>query len=109
MLRNLLVDDRVVMLQIGAETLGLERDPESELVHAAGLLGPGAEMVCILRKPLTQVLARLGVFVEEDLLWICQTMSIVRGWRMWLILRDGLRDRVCAGAGWGLQHLVGRL
>lgn len=66
-LSGLLVDDRVVVLQVGAETLGLERNPECVLVHGVGVLGPVAEVVGIEGEGLAQVLDGLGGFVEEDL------------------------------------------
>lgn len=87
-LRRLLVNDGVVVLQVGAEALGLERDPQSVLVHGVGVLGPVAEVVRVEGEGLAEVFDGLGGFVEEDLRW-------------------GVR-RVCGrggggrGGGWGL-------
>lgn len=64
---SLLVDDGVVVLQVGAEALGLERNPQSVLVHGVGVLGPVAEVVRVQREGFAQVLDGLGGFVEEDL------------------------------------------
>ena len=64
---SLLVDDGVVMLQVGAKALGLERDPQRILMHGIGVLRPVAKVVRIEREGLAQVFYRLWVFVEEDL------------------------------------------
>lgn len=79
-LGNLLVDDGVVVLQVGAETLGLERNPQRVLVHGVGVLGPVAEVVCVERERLAEVLDGLGGFVEEDL----ATLSV------WSLLQSDL-------------------
>lgn len=42
---HLLVDERVVVLQVGAEALGLQRRPHGQLRHAVALHGPGREAV----------------------------------------------------------------
>lgn len=65
--RSLLVDDGVVVLQVCAEALGLESDPQSELVHGVGVLAPVAEVVRVQGERLAQVVHGLGVLVEEDL------------------------------------------
>ena len=44
-LRSLLVDDGVVVLEVGTEALGLQCNPESILVHCVCVLGPVAEVV----------------------------------------------------------------
>jgi hypothetical protein len=69
---GLLVDDGVVVLQVGAEALGLERDPQSILVHGVGVLRPVAKVVGIEGELLAQVFDGFGVFVEEDLGGLCQ-------------------------------------
>jgi hypothetical protein len=66
-LRSLLVDDGVVVLEISAETLGLKGNPQRVLVHGVGMLGPVAEVVGVERKRFAEVLDGLGIFVEEDL------------------------------------------
>ncbi|KAH9874165.1 hypothetical protein IAQ61_004794 [Plenodomus lingam] len=43
LLSGALVDDGVVVLKVGAQAFGLERDPEVVLVHGVGVLGPVAE------------------------------------------------------------------
>lgn len=40
---DLVVDDRVVVLEVGAEALELEGGPEEQLLHAGALGGPGGE------------------------------------------------------------------
>jgi hypothetical protein len=74
-LRRFLVDDGVVVLQVGTETLRLERDPKSVLVHGVGVFGPVAKVVGVEGKSLSEVLSRFGVFVEEDLSPACQCVS----------------------------------
>lgn len=66
-LRCLLVDDRVVVLQVGAKALCLEGNPECILVHGVGVLGPVAEVVRVNGEGLAEVLDGLRVFVAEDL------------------------------------------
>jgi hypothetical protein len=58
------------VLEVGAETLGLERSPEVVLVHGGGVLRPGWEAVGIEWEVGLQGLDRFGVFVEEDLLFV---------------------------------------
>ena len=65
---GLLVDDGVVVLEVGTEALSLERNPCGVLVHGRSVLGPVAEVVCVEREGLAEVLDRLGVFEEKDLL-----------------------------------------
>jgi hypothetical protein len=64
---RLLVNERVVVLQVGAEALSLESRPQGELVHGVGVLAPVAEVVCVQGELLAKVLDGLGGFVEEDL------------------------------------------
>ena len=66
-LLDLLVDNRVVVLQVGTEALGLEGDPEGVLVDGGCVLGPVAKVVGVLRESLAKGLYGLGVFEEEDL------------------------------------------
>lgn len=61
------VRQRVVVLQVGAEALGLECGPEVELVHGVGVLAPAGEAVCIDGQRLLQGGDGGRVFVEEDL------------------------------------------
>lgn len=70
-LSGLLVNDWVVMLEVGTKTLSLKRYPQSVLVHSIGVLTPVAKMVCIQWERLAQVLNRLGVLVEQDLQGCC--------------------------------------
>jgi hypothetical protein len=79
-LSSLLVDDGVVVLQVGAEALSLERNPEGVLVHGVGVLGPVAEVVCVEGEGLAEILDGLGSFIEEDLSttlvsWRCYNLS----------------------------------
>lgn len=63
---DLLVDDGVVVLQVGAEALGLERDPQGVLVHGARVLAPLGELVGVEREAVLEVVDGVGVFEEED-------------------------------------------
>ena len=69
---SLLIDDWVIVLEVSAEALSLERDPQSVLVHRVGVLGPVAEVVGVEGECLAQVLDGLGVFVAENLNMLCQ-------------------------------------
>jgi len=69
---SLLIDDGVIVLEVSAEALSLERDPQSVLVHRVGVLGPVAEVVGVEGECLAQVLDGLGVFVAENLNMLCQ-------------------------------------
>jgi hypothetical protein len=66
-LSSLLVDNRVVVLKIGAETLGLKGNPKRVLVHGVGLLRPVTKVMGVDGERLAKVFDGLGVFVEEDL------------------------------------------
>lgn len=69
-LSSLLINDGVVVLQVCAEALSLERNPQRVLVHGVGVLGPVTEVVGVERERLAQVVDGLGGFIEEDL-WYC--------------------------------------
>jgi hypothetical protein len=84
-LRRLLIDDGVVVLQVSAEALGLERDPESILVHCVGLIGPVTEVVCVCRKLLAKFLDGLRVFIEKYLSRVSICRRELAGYR-WLRL-----------------------
>jgi hypothetical protein len=71
LLSSLLVDNGVVVLEVGAEALSLKRDPQGILVHGVGLLRPVAEVVCVFRECLAELLDGFRVFVEEDLARLC--------------------------------------
>jgi hypothetical protein len=66
-LGRLLVDDRIVVLEIGAKALCLEGDPQGVLVHGVGVLRPVTEMVCVEGEGFAEVLDGLGGLVEENL------------------------------------------
>jgi hypothetical protein len=66
-LAGLLVRQRVVVLEVGAEALGFESSPGGVLVHGGGVLAPVRELVSILGELGLQGLDGSGVFVEEDL------------------------------------------
>lgn len=68
LLLGTLVDNGVVVLEVGTEALGLKCDPCGVLVHGGCVLGPVAEVVCVEGEGLAKVLDRLGVFEEKDLL-----------------------------------------
>lgn len=65
---DLLVDQRVVVLQVGPQALGLERRPHGELVHGVGLRRPLREAVGVGDVLVLETLDGWSVFVEEDLL-----------------------------------------
>lgn len=65
--RDLFVGKRVVVLQIAAETFGLEGGPEHVLVHGGGVLAPWWELVGVLREFFLEGFDGGGVFVEQDL------------------------------------------
>lgn len=64
---DLAVDDGVVVLQVGAEALGLEAGPQGELVHGGRVLGPDGEVVGVDGELALEVLDGGGVLEEEDL------------------------------------------
>ena len=66
-LRGLLVGQRVVVLQVGAQALGLERRPGRELVHGGRVLGPLGELVGVGGDFVLQGFYCVAGFVEEDL------------------------------------------
>jgi hypothetical protein len=66
-LAGLLVRERVVVLEVGAEAFGFESGPGGVLVHGGGVLAPVGELVGVLRELGLQGLDGGGVFVEEDL------------------------------------------
>jgi hypothetical protein len=66
-LGSLLVDDGVIMLQIGAEALGLKGNPQRILMHGVGVLRPVAKVVGVEGKLFAEVLNGFGIFVEKDL------------------------------------------
>ena len=109
-LSGLLVDDGVVVLQVGAEALGLERNPQRVLVHGVGVLAPVAEVVGVQGEGLAQVLDWLGRFVEEDLsahvsLAVC---GLQRGIREHDMVRDVVGLASCVPVvGLVLCSLVG--
>ena len=66
-LSSLLVNDGVVVLQVRAKALGLERNPESILMHGVGLLAEVAEVVGVEREVLAELFNGLGRLVEKNL------------------------------------------
>lgn len=62
-----LVDQWVVVLEVGAQTLGLESGPDGELQHGVRVGGPGGEAVGVDGELLLHLVDDLLVFVEEDL------------------------------------------
>lgn len=81
LLLDLAVDDGVVVLEVGAEALGLEAGPQRELVHGGGVLGPGGEVLSVKGELALELLDRLGVLKEEDLFpdRLCQLRRFI--WR----------------------------
>ena len=66
-LRGLLVGQRVVVLQVGAQAFGFERRPGRELVHGGRVLGPLGELVGVGGDFVLQGFDCVAGFVEEDL------------------------------------------
>lgn len=66
---HVLVNDRIVVLQIAPKALSLESRPERELVHGRGVLGPLGELISIYRKLLLKGMDGIGVF-KEEYLWL---------------------------------------
>lgn len=66
-LRRTLIDDGVVVLEVGAKAFCLKRDPKRILVHSVGVLGPIAEVMCVKREGFAKTFDWLGVFIEENL------------------------------------------
>lgn len=81
---DLLVDDGVVVLQVGAEALGLETGPQRELVHGRRVLGPDGEVLGVQGELALKVLDGVGVLEEEDL-WGGRGVSGVTlcNWAVW--------------------------
>lgn len=73
LLLSTLVDNGVVVLEVGAEALSLKRNPGGVLVHGRCVLGPVAEVVCVEREGLAEVLDGLGVLEEENLFTVLDT------------------------------------
>ena len=67
-LRGLLVRQRVVVLEVGAEAFGFESCPGCELVHGGGVFGPLGELVGVEGDFVLQRFDGVAGFVEEDLL-----------------------------------------
>lgn len=65
--RHALVDQRVVVLQVGPQALGLERRPHRELQHAVRLARPDRELVRVQRELLLHRVDDVLVLEEEDL------------------------------------------
>ena len=66
-LAGLLLRQRVVVLQVGAEAFGFESGPCGELVHGGSVLRPDGELVGVDRELGLEGLDGRGVLVEEDL------------------------------------------
>lgn len=64
---HLLVNNWVVVLQVGTESLGLERSPDGELAHAVGLRRPDGELVGVDAVGFLHAADDGAVFEEEDL------------------------------------------
>lgn len=62
---NLLINQRVVVLQVGAQALELQRSPDEQLLHAQRVDSPGREAVGVQGKFILQGLCGGGVLEEE--------------------------------------------
>jgi len=67
LLCSALVDDGVVVLEVGTEAFRFQRNPESVLVHGVAVLSPSVKVLCVGGEALAEVLDGLGVIVEEYL------------------------------------------
>ena len=63
----LLINDRVVVLKVGAKAFSLETSPEDILVHCGAMLRPGRHVVRVDRILCHEIVDRSWVFKEEDL------------------------------------------
>lgn len=63
---DLLVDEGAVVLEVGAEALGLEGGPEEVLLDAVALVGPDGELVGVEGKLLLHAVDDVLVVEEED-------------------------------------------
>lgn len=63
---DLVVDERVVVLEVGAEALEPEGGPEEQLLHAGALGGPGGEAVGVRWERDLHALDDVVVLEEED-------------------------------------------
>jgi len=79
MLLHPLVDNGVVVLQVGAEAFGLEGNPQRKLVHGAGVLGPVAKVVRVDGERLAEIVDGLGVFEEKNLMACVVSRGYVSG------------------------------
>lgn len=64
------VHERIVVLEVGAETFGLESDPQGVLQHAARLRGPDGEAVGVDGELGLHALDNGLIFEEEDLMGV---------------------------------------
>ena len=75
-LRGLLVRQRVVVLEVGAEAFGFESRPGGELVYGGGVFGPLGELVGVEGDFVLQGFDCVAGFVEENLPRRKETISI---------------------------------
>lgn len=98
---DLLVDDGVVVLEVGAEAFGLESGPEDELVHGVGLLCPVAELVGVGWVGFLLGLDGWAVGEEENLLKMIWLVLVQRD-QLQMLHRGGMKRRNRNGKN-GLQ------
>lgn len=67
LLRDLLIRQWVIMLQIRSQPLSFQRNPESVLVHGASVVGPLREFIGVEWEFRLEAFDDFAVFVEEDL------------------------------------------
>ena len=67
LLLGTLVDNGVVVLEVGTKALGLQGCPQSVLVHGRGVLGPVTKVVRVDGEGLAEVLDGLGILEEKNL------------------------------------------
>jgi len=65
---HLLVNQRIVVLQAAAETFGLERGPDGELVHGVAVARPDGEAVCVEGELFLHASDRRPIRKEQNLL-----------------------------------------
>lgn len=66
-LRGPLVDDGIVVLEIGTEAFRVESEPHCVLMHSAGMLAPVSKLMRVNRKGLLELVDWSGILVKEYL------------------------------------------
>ena len=67
--------DGVVVLKVASTAFGLEGGPEVVLGHGVGLSCPAREVLSVKSELRLELLDRVGVVKEENLIKLCQPMD----------------------------------